>query len=80
MSASFPGENLSLARSDSQGPPLSQHVTGIMHVSCQRYWTWPSPINSLFFKMLALEQGGRRFWTSCALCVNLLQQYTAETA
>jgi len=35
MSASFPGENLSLARSDSQGPPLSQHVLGIVQALCQ---------------------------------------------
>ena len=35
MSASFPGENLSLARSDSQGPPLSQHVTGLLQGICQ---------------------------------------------
>jgi hypothetical protein len=35
MSASFPGENLSLARSDSQGPPLSQHVTDLVQTACQ---------------------------------------------
>jgi len=35
MSASFPGENLSLARSDSQGPPLSQHVTDFVQTTCQ---------------------------------------------
>jgi len=35
MSASFPGENLSLARSDSQGPPLSQHVTELVQTTCQ---------------------------------------------
>ena len=61
MSASFPGENLSLARSDSSGPPLSQHVNLMVQVSCQHSCYPSSSIKALFFNVLAKSRQVHRF-------------------
>ena len=78
MSASFPGENLSLARSDSQGPPLSQHVIEVVQTACQPIGCRCFSSNLAHVNDLLIWPPSRLrccFSTKAAGCLSLLQQY-----